>query len=206
LKRLKTDIANKAPSSLATPSEFCQIVGQGHTIFCNRPFTYDTIPIELLEPSFGQFKDRCSKQPSDKGVAFLSELAPVACSWYAKDKMRIAEVKNVLEKYTGFQLHAEALPGTNNATNGNTAVIIVPGVIRECKNEDGHAINQAIIRYANYLSQALDNPKSYANYNTRFPCILVIDRGMSEFIVPSAPSAHVICRVDSGILRCALGW
>ncbi|ESK86345.1 hypothetical protein Moror_5052 [Moniliophthora roreri MCA 2997] len=177
LKRLRKEVGSAAPSSLAHPGEFCRIAGPDHAIMCNRPFVYDTVPIELLHEAFGHFKDRCSTPPSKKAVAFLAELAPVACKWYGTETERRTEVQRVFEKYTGLLFHAEFVPGTSYITDGNLAVTVMPASIRECKNEYGAALNQAIVYYAKFLIQAHSHSHSYWNYNTRFPCILMVDSG-----------------------------
>ena len=54
----------------------------------------------------------------------------------------------------------------------------MPAAIRACKNEHGDALSQAIVYYAHFLAQALENVLHYYNYDTRFPSILMVDMGM----------------------------
>ncbi|KAG6877125.1 hypothetical protein C0993_010077 [Termitomyces sp. T159_Od127] len=48
----------------------------------------------------------------------------------------------------------------------------MPALIRECKNEKGYGVNEAIAYYGNYLINALQD---YSEYNTRFPYLLFVD-------------------------------
>lgn len=206
IKRLKKELGELAPSSLASADKFRHVVGPDHTISFNRPFVYDTIPIELLDEVFGKFKNRCDVPPSDKAFSFLEALAPVACEWYKTELERMTEVQVTFEQHTGLQLHTETVSGTKFLTDGNLSVIVMPVAVRECNNEDGHAVNQATLCYAKFLLSALNHPHSYHKYNTRFPCILVVDRGMPLFIDCSHSFVYGILRSSAWILWCRLEW
>lgn len=54
------------------------------------------------------------------------------------------------EQHTGLQLHAETetVSGTKFLADGKLSVIVMPVAVRECKNEDGHAVNQATLYHA----------------------------------------------------------
>jgi len=62
-------------------------------------------------------------------------------------------------------------------TDGNLASTVMPAAIRECKNEQGDVLNKVILNYANFLSKALDHPRRFYNFSTRFPSILMVDIG-----------------------------
>ncbi|KZP18102.1 hypothetical protein FIBSPDRAFT_1028522 [Athelia psychrophila] len=87
-KRLRTAIRKAAPLSLAVAKKFKTISGPNDAIGCNRPFENDTIPINLLDQTFGLFKDRCRKPPSTKAMTLLIELASAACEWYKSEDLR----------------------------------------------------------------------------------------------------------------------
>ena len=78
---------------------------------------------------------------------------------------------------------------------GSLVVTIVPAAIREYRNEAGDVLNQAILYYSQFLSQALADHRQFYNFNTSFPRILMVDMGMSLFW----PFAHVL--MDIQILR-----
>lgn len=119
----------------------------------------------------------------------------------------MTEVQRIFQKYTGIRLHTEHVPGTNYATDGNYDVIIImPAVIRVCKNEYGHALSQAILYYANFLISATGEPHHYEDYDTRFPVILMVDAGRSTFIDYSGLLIDGMLRVNHWLLRCRLGW
>ncbi|KAG6847753.1 hypothetical protein H0H93_006195 [Arthromyces matolae] len=172
---LKKELGLGSPSGIADPKLFSRIVGPGRHIKCNRPYTYETIPIELLDEAFCVFKARLCKSPSRAGILFLSQLALVGCEWYGTELDRKTNLQSVYERHTGLQLLGQQVPGTNFVTDGNLAPLVMPGAIEECKNVTGHALNQAIVYYAQYLC-AMDHELS-SRILTRFPSILIIDAG-----------------------------
>ena len=105
--------------------------------------------------------------------------------WYEKETQRRDAVQNVLRKHLRLTFHPEKVPGTEYITDGNLTVVIMPPCVRECKNEEGNPLNQATLYYSNFLKYAFDRPENFYNFNTRFPCILVVDMGMSA---PSSTS------------------
>ncbi|KAI0289256.1 hypothetical protein BC826DRAFT_1107124 [Russula brevipes] len=155
IKFLKRELGNIPPSLLACPSTFRKVSGPGHVIACNRPFESDTIPLVLLHEAFVIFKNRCQLGPSVKAMSFLKELAPIASNWYN------LEVEQRLEQRT--YIH-DILPGNM-------------GPIQECKNEQRHVLNKAIVYYARFLIRALYNPLRFNNYATCFPSILIVEMG-----------------------------
>jgi hypothetical protein len=179
VKRLKLEIGKASPSTLAFPNEFQKITGPNHAICCNRPFEMTAIPLVLLHEVFGLFKDRCLQHPSATAMACLNDLVPTACKWYGSEVERRYTIQNVLSEHLKLTFHPEKVPETEYTTDGNLIVIVMPAVARECKNEDGHALNQIILYYSNYLKHALDRPQHFYNFDTRFPCILLADMGMS---------------------------
>ena len=164
------------PSSLAA-SGFSKIVGPGHAIACNRPFESDTIPIVLLQKVFSNFKNRCKRAPSEEGLACLEQLVPIACKWHGSEDSRQSAILSKLGLHAGLFLHKQLTPGTTLHTHGNLPVCVMPAVIRGCKDEHGDALSQAILHYAHFLTQALDDVLHYYNYDTRFPSVLMVDMG-----------------------------
>jgi hypothetical protein len=188
-KRLKLEVGKASPSTLATPDQFQTITGPDHAICCNRPFEFATIPLVLLHEAFGIFKDRCLQPPSKAATACLNELAPTACMWYEKETQRRDAVQNVLRKHLRLTFHPEKVPGTEYITGGNLTVVIMPPSVRGCKNEEGNPLNQATLYYSNFLKYAFDRPENFYNFDTRFPCILIVDMGMSA---PSSTGSHLL--------------
>ncbi len=179
VKRLKLEIGKASPSTLALPDQFQKITGPDHAICCNRPLEIATIPLVLLHEAFGIFKDRCLQRPSKAAIACLNELAPTVCVWYRGEMQRRDAVINVLRKHLCLVFHVEKVLATEYITNGNLTVAIMPASVRECKNEDGNLLNQATLYYSNFLKYAFDCPENFYNFNTCFPCILLVDMGMS---------------------------
>ncbi|TFK50474.1 hypothetical protein OE88DRAFT_1808792 [Heliocybe sulcata] len=176
LKRLKTDIAMK-PSSLTAPSEFQKIVGEGHAISCNRPFDCHTLPLVLLHEAFTIFKDRCREDPSEQALSCLNQLSVVGCAWFETQVERRSEIQAVLKECMDLSLPESKVPGTDYGTDGNLDVVVMPAAIRDCKNESGPALNEAILYYANFLQKAFDHPLRFRNFRTCFPSILIVDMG-----------------------------
>lgn len=177
VERLKKDFGKAAPSSLALPAMFNTISGPDHTVACNRPFEFTTIPLVLLHEAFGIFKDRCRLAPSKQALLCLSELACAVCDRYDLEVQRRTKIREVLEIRMVISLVEQKIPGTEFVTDGNLAAIIMPAAIRECKNEQGYVLSQVIASYGVFLSQALENPRRL-NHNTRFPSVLIVDMGM----------------------------
>ncbi|KAG6883758.1 hypothetical protein C0993_003959, partial [Termitomyces sp. T159_Od127] len=173
-KRLKSAIGGVPPSSLGRPANFQEIAGETQFVALNRPFEPNAIPLALFDQAFGIFRDRCKGPPSDDALACLYELSIAGCRWYPEEKLRRDAIAPVLSKYLGLELHTGTVPNTEYITNGNLSVNIMPALIRECKNESGVGLNEAIAYYGNYLLNAL---KDYSEYNTRFPCLLFVDVG-----------------------------
>jgi hypothetical protein len=193
VKRLKLEVRKAAPSSLGQPDRFQKIVGPGRVICCNRPFETETIPLVLLHEVFVIFKDRCRDPPSKGALACLNELAPTACVWYGKESDRRDAILNILKKWLHLEFHAEKIKGTEYITDGNLTVIVMPAALRESKNEHGDPLNLAILYYSNFLANALCSPGNFYNFNTCFPCILLVDMGTS-----SPPSTAHLLMVVSG--------
>jgi hypothetical protein len=170
-------LLKRAPSSLANePSDF-QSAAEG-TVYCNRPFSYDTIPIDLFQPEFGEFKKDCAMAPTTWAQKLLQELTESACKWYDNETTRRLEVHEVL-KEAELYLGVEMIGGTDYRTGGNWKVNIMPPAIRKCKNESGSALLEAIAYYAQFLKIPLPSYR-----HSRFPCILMIDVGTLIAIHP----------------------
>ena len=164
-------MAKHAPSSLSKPSAFQTSAQQ--VVACNRPFDFDTIPITLLQEEFGLFMDDCKVLPSPKSQELLQALTVAACKWYENETQRRSEIQNVFDDVAGLYFSAETISGTEYKTYGNLRVHIMPAVIRQCKNEAGCGLLEAIAYYVQFLVKALDRH----GMRNRFPCILLIDTG-----------------------------
>ncbi len=173
--------ALQIPSSLTIPYGFSQIVGPGHAVACNRPSEYKTLPLVLLHEAFGIFKDRCKAAPSERAIAFLNELTATAkvCEWYQGETQRGSAIRSVFQWRLGVQFHEEKVPNTECTTDGNLVCIVMPAAIIKCEDHTGRALDQAILYYHRFLDEALAHHRHFYNFNTSFPCILMVDMGMS---------------------------
>jgi hypothetical protein len=130
----------------------------------------------LLHEAFGIFKDRCKAAPSERALTFLGELTAEACKWYQDETKRRSAIRSVFEEHLGVRFHQEQVPNTESTTDGNLTVIVMPPAIRECRD---HALNLAILNYSRFLYEALIDHRHFFNFNTSFPCILMVDMGIS---------------------------
>ncbi|KAI0252353.1 hypothetical protein BJV78DRAFT_1281708 [Lactifluus subvellereus] len=185
---LLTRFIKQPPSSLAIPSNFQSRAVD--LVFLNRPFNCDTIPITLLQKEFGEFMDDRELTPSIEAQDLLQTLTDVACRWHGIENNRRSEVQAVLHT-AGLYLYfaAEEVFETKLRTDGNLRAVIVPPAIRECKNESGCALFEAIGYYANFLDRQL------RHRGTCFPCILMLDvAGLSAFM-------NTVRRIEAHYLR-----
>ena len=150
-----------------------------HIIACNRPSEYNTLPVEFLHEAFGMFRGRCSTTPSERAFNFLNELTIPACDWYTDENERGSVIRSVFQEHLDIQFHAEKVPNTKFTTDGNFAVTVMPAAIRESQKETGIALSQAILYYSKFLLQALSDHRHFYNFYTTFPCVLMVDIGMS---------------------------
>ncbi|KAL5526108.1 hypothetical protein ACEPAG_7446 [Sanghuangporus baumii] len=159
----------EGPSSLFSPSTFKDVAQD--VVYINRPFDYHTIPIELLQPQFGQFKDDCAAPSTAWAQELLQRLTTTACAWYDNETSRRSAIFDDLNK-SGIYMAPETISNTEFKTDGNWKVVIMPPAIRECKNDlgAGSALFEAVGCYAQFLNNALV-------YESRFPCVLMIDLG-----------------------------
>ena len=183
IKLLKKEIGMAAPSSLAPSREFKKIAGSEHIIGCNRPFESDTLPLVLLHEAFGIFENRCETAPSERALTCLMELAPVACEWHDDGHKRWLEIQTVLEPGLGLRFHTEKIVDTELTTVGNLVVTIMPAAIRACKNDTRDSLDRVTLCYGHFLDKAMEHPLLFHNFDTRFPCILMVDMGMSTFVL-----------------------
>jgi hypothetical protein len=110
INRLKFEVEKGAPSSPAHP----QVIQDTERIFgCNRRFETVKIPLALLHPAFGIFKDRLQ---------------------------RIHLPREMPQSHIGLDFLEQKIAGTEYTTDGNFPVIVMPAAIRKCKNEHGEPI------------------------------------------------------------------
>jgi hypothetical protein len=130
----------------------------------------------LLQPEFGEFKQDCAMPPTVWAQNLLQELTKAACEWHDSDNSRREAIQVVLNK-AGLHFPADAIRATGFRTDGNSRMVsdIMPAAIRECKNEYGCAVYEAVAYYAHFLEQVIIKYR-----HTRFPCILIVDVGMSD--------------------------
>jgi hypothetical protein len=97
--------------------------------------------------------------------------------WHANGTGLKSNGREVLANHLGLQFQEQKIPGTEYTTDGNLAAIVIPAAIRECKNEHGDPLNQAILHYSNFVRKIFESPLKFHNCDSRFPCILLIDMG-----------------------------
>jgi len=143
-----------------------------------RSSEYNTIPLALVHKAFEIFTDRCKAAPSRRALDFLNELTPKTCEWYEDETQRRSAIQSVFSEHLGILFSEKKIPYTEFMTDGCLMSNVIPAAIRECKNEKGPALNQAILCYSGFLRDVLLNPRRPRNLNTCFPCILMVDIGM----------------------------
>ncbi|KAF7970321.1 hypothetical protein HWV62_24398 [Athelia sp. TMB] len=181
-KRLRKAIRKAAPSSLAVATQFKAISGPEDAIGCNHPFENDTVPICLLDETFGLFKDRCRRPPSTKAMTLLVELASAVCEWHNSEDSRKLALRRLFKSKAELSFMEEVITvvveETDSTiectTDGNLSSNIMPAAILGCKNESGRALYQAILYDSRFLDIALS---TYAYCDSRFPCIILLDTG-----------------------------
>ncbi|PVG03040.1 hypothetical protein CPB86DRAFT_779928, partial [Serendipita vermifera] len=118
------------------------------------------------------FRDACTQPPSEKALELLDALSEAACTWHIDETSRRTAIQDIFNDIAGLYLSPESVSGTEYKTDGTQVpFMIMPAAIRECKNEYGSALYEAIGYYVQFLVQRL----SYRG--TRFPCILMTDIG-----------------------------
>jgi hypothetical protein len=159
-----------APSSLAEPARF-KSAAEG-VVCCNRPFEFNTIPIDLLQPEFGEFDQDCAMPPTVWAQNLLEKLTIAACEWQHSDSSRRSAIQAVFNK-AGIQFPSDIVRATGFKTDDNSQMVsnIMPPVIRGCKNQ-----YEAVGYYARFLHQMLPKYR-----HARFPCILMVDIGVSDY-------------------------
>lgn len=97
-------VARHSPSSFSRPElQKCH-----RDVVClNRLFEYDTIPIDLFQKEFGQFKDDCQLTPSAMKAQKLHALTEVACEWHENEMTWTSKVQKVFANETGLYLVLE---------------------------------------------------------------------------------------------------
>jgi len=178
--RAKLEVLTEPPpSSLARPTLF-ERKAQG-LIQCNRPFAFDTIPITLLQEEFAEFKSNCKLEPSVLAYQLADDLTMAACQWYPSKDMRRDRINAVLS--TGLDVSWGHIDGTSRTTDGNSKPVVIPALIRDCKNNEGCALFEAVAYYTNFLKGQLENQRY-----TRFPSILMTDIGKRGSLTASPSS------------------
>ncbi|KAF5345600.1 hypothetical protein D9756_011047 [Leucocoprinus leucothites] len=176
VKLLKTAIDNMTPSLLVRPGAFKYVSGPGRAIGSNFPFEPYTIPLVFLHEDFAIFKTRCEAAPSKRAIDCFDQLTYTSCSWLGSELRRREQIQSLLDEYLGLGLDRQKMMGTEFTTDGSLDTAM-PIFIRECK-EPGDALNIAILYYRRFLIKAFEHPHHYYNYNTRIPCIILVDMGM----------------------------
>ncbi|GJJ11044.1 hypothetical protein Clacol_005275 [Clathrus columnatus] len=169
-KRKLDALVEHPPSSFAKPDLFQVLTA--NTVQCNRPFEYDILPIALLQQEFVDFRNDCTQEPSAMAIQLLEDLTVAACKWYEREEHRRDAIKDAISNTTNLSVSPGVIKGTTRTTDGSSEPVIIPAIIRKCKNNDGCALFQAIGYYTNFVHERLDLEEY-----TRFPSILMTDIG-----------------------------
>ena len=156
----------------ASPTQFYRITRPWKVIDCDCPYDPYMLPIELYDNSFGVFKTRCCNPPSTYTRSLLEGLTVAACDWHELVIFRQQALQGVL-KSTDFLFDVEVGAGCKWTTDGHLDVNVMPAAIREW------GLNQVISYYSKFVLEALESLRGYGNLSTHFPCVLMVDQGVS---------------------------
>ncbi|KAF8416717.1 hypothetical protein EV426DRAFT_625874 [Tirmania nivea] len=133
----------KAPPSMAGKPTFflSEIQKDSPKIHCNRPFELSNVPLALLHPIFGQFRDwsKTVKPSPDDNHAVLA-LTEIMLKHYSSELDRQHALHGFFLNHLRVQLHAGNPTGTNSQTDGHGFANINSSppfihVLTEVKNE-----------------------------------------------------------------------
>ncbi|GJJ11048.1 hypothetical protein Clacol_005279 [Clathrus columnatus] len=176
-KRKLDALVEPSPSSFANPDLFQVLIA--NAVQCNRPFEYDILPIALLQQEFADFRNDCTQEPSAMTIQLLEDLTVAACKWYEREEHRRDAIKDAIFNTTNLSVSPGVIKGTTRTTDGSSEPVIIPAIIRKCKNNDGCALFQAIGYYTNFVHERLDLEEY-----TLFPSILMTDIGGKVIVEP----------------------
>ncbi|KAF8060635.1 hypothetical protein FPV67DRAFT_1631455 [Lyophyllum atratum] len=111
-----------APSSVGYPGEFETYQAKPEKMIpCNRPYdAAATIPVTLLHPVFGQFKDDCEMlMPTREDNALVLKLQEVLSNFYNEAEGRAVAIRDAF-KDVGVYLTRTLIDGTEFSTDGDT--------------------------------------------------------------------------------------
>jgi hypothetical protein len=154
---------------------------------CNRPIDYETIPLPLIHPVFGNFrKDFWTLVPDENDSAATRELAQEMCNVYDTEKARQEsfvgwfsrtykrDMQTKVGPPTSGSRQSSALPETDGhgfTSDGNFVIFITEG-----KLEAGSGALYQTMVYWTKLYLASEDMQKHAGYSC-LPAILIIYEG-----------------------------
>ena len=193
-RRILKTFRRGVPSGLAAPSAF-QIISKD--VVCgNRPFKWNTFPIDLLQSEFGEFKGDCLKRLTIWAQELLRDLTVALCTRHENVYHRREAIYEALRD-AGIDLPRGGVPDTEYKPDGVANVNIMPAVISVCNSDSVNAaFNKAVIYYSWFIETPLLTIR-----HSRFPCILLIEAGMSilchllNCLIPCVRIVHSVLRL-----------
>jgi hypothetical protein len=155
---------------------------------CNRPIDYETIPLPLMHPVFGNFrKDFWTLSPDENDSAATRELAQDMCNVYDSEKARQQSFKGWFSKTYKRDMHTKVGPPTSGSrqspalpetdghgftSDGKFVIFITEG-----KLEAGSGAQYQSMAYWTKLYLASEDMQKHAGYSC-LPAILIIYEGV----------------------------
>lgn len=179
---VRTEFANKsrgtAPSTGGQPEEFrVRQNTPGKTMYCNRPLEASSpIPLELLHPVFGEFKDdRENCEPTVEDNALFLELTQAMSKQYDDEGRRGTAIRQVFANHGIYALETK-IEGTRYGTDGDISWDNYRFVIFEIKNELGSTgcepLFQAILYYLELTWR-----QAVKLQGSALPCLIIVIAG-----------------------------
>ncbi|CAG8577015.1 12384_t:CDS:2 [Acaulospora colombiana] len=128
--------------------------------------------------------------PSESALELLDALSEATCDWHRDETGRRTAIRDILNHRAGLYLSPETVSGTEYKTGGTQVpVIIMPAVIRECKDEQGSALYEAIGYYVQFLVPQLSHRGTRLGTDMGFyGCLWT---GKELFVEPLTPLYHL---------------
>lgn len=180
----------EAPSNGAEPSKFFKKQKQAdRCIPCDRPHgSNPTMPLDLLHPIFGDFKDHVKDRvPTPSDIEFSLDFMVAMSDHYEDEGDRQAALFKVFKAHK-IPLRASKLG--KYSTDGDRSVDDFMYLIVEIKNELGSGGRADLLLQA--LLYYLESTRGLAarHHNSVLPCILVLVFGASCFLDGGSIQPH----------------
>ncbi|KAF8872350.1 hypothetical protein BD779DRAFT_347432 [Infundibulicybe gibba] len=134
-----------APSTRAQIQKFSELQNNpDHAIHCNRPQSAShPIPVTLLHPIFGQFKDECETHtPTCEDNTLVLEMSRIMSAIYPDEESRQRGVFRLFERYD-IPMHRSDIQGASYSTDAGITHRDFPLAIAKIENEVGSGSGSA---------------------------------------------------------------